>query len=101
MKKIFIDSFIALMIITLVATLTPAFSYAADENSEGESTEISPIVKLDAGAFNSAALLEDGSVYMWGDNEYYQTGKGDIQYCRTWENMSVLRQQQHISGSWQ
>ena len=59
------------MIITLVATLTPAFSYAADE---GESTDISPIVKLEAGYKNSAALLENGTLFMWGNNTYGQIG---------------------------
>lgn len=37
-------------------------------------------VKLIAvGAFHNLALLEDGSLWVWGNNEYGQLGTGDTQ----------------------
>lgn len=37
-------------------------------------------VKLIAvGAFHNLALLEDGNLWVWGNNEYGQLGTGDTQ----------------------
>lgn len=39
-------------------------------------TALSDVVAVGAGPFHSLAVLDDGSVWTWGDNEWAQLGLG-------------------------
>lgn len=43
-------------------------------------TETQPLIRLSAGKLHSAMLLQDGSLYLWGDNTYGQIGPDGTDY---------------------
>ncbi len=69
-----------------VAALVLISCVGDEDNDDGNFTpaltaEVDPAIS--AGYFHSLALKKDGTVWVWGDNEYWQLGDRDLIYSPT------------------
>ncbi len=72
--RFFLSRFLRLLTACALVLLTVAPVQAAPANRPVEG------IKLAAGRQHSAMLLQDGSLYLWGDNTYGQLGFADLDY---------------------
>lgn len=72
--RFFLSRFLRLLTACALVLLTVVPVQAAPANLPVDG------VKLAAGRQHSALLLQDGSLYVWGDNTYGQLGFGDLDY---------------------
>jgi len=74
MKKLIQRCISLCLIVILLIELVPVTVFA--ENIENEIENVRRIIDISLGYQNSAAILDDGSLWMWGNNRWGQLGDG-------------------------
>ena len=74
MKRLIQRSISLCLIVTLLMELIPITIFV--KSAENKVENVRRVIDISLGYKNSAAILDDGSLWMWGDNRFGQLGDG-------------------------